>query len=131
MRSDTFGNSLIDLWTAEGINTSTVRQVSDAHIGAYFVTHGTNDREFTYFRAVSSSSRMGPDDLPVTALRSVKVLHVSGISQAISNTAADAVSGSVSVRGCSDKAPGAPIAKTRVSGWRSPHVPCRAIELVA
>ena len=34
---------------------------------------------------------MGPADLPVSALKFAKILHISGISQAISQTAADAV----------------------------------------
>lgn len=89
--ADTFGNSFMDLWAQEGVDSSNVRQVSDAHTGIYFVTHGADGHEFSYFRAGSASSRMGPDDLPVTALSSAKILHVSGISQAISDTAADAV----------------------------------------
>lgn len=89
--ADTFGNSFRDLWADEGIDTTTVKQVSDAHTGVYFVTHGPDGHEFSYMRAGSASSRMGPDDLPVDALRSAKILHVSGISQGISAIAADAV----------------------------------------
>lgn len=88
---DTFGRSFIDLWAREGVDTSTVRQVDDAQTGVYFVTHGVDGHEFSYFRAGSAASRAGPDDLPVAALRSAKILHVSGISQAISSSAADAV----------------------------------------
>lgn len=89
--ADTFGDSFMSLWTEEGIDTSTVRQVTDAHTGVYFVTHGPDGHQFSYFRAGSASSRMGPEDLPVEALRQAGVLHVSGISQAISDRAADAV----------------------------------------
>lgn len=89
--ADTFGNSFMDLWRAEGVDTSTVRQVRDAHTGIYFVTHGAAGHEFSYFRAGSASSWMTPDDLPVSALQAAKILHVSGISQAISSTAADTV----------------------------------------
>lgn len=89
--ADTFGNSFMDLWAAEGVDTSTVKQVSDAHTGVYFVTHGADGHEFSYFRAGSASSRMTPADLPVGALRATKILHVSGISQAISDTSADTV----------------------------------------
>jgi len=95
--ADTFGNAFMDLWRAEGVDTSTVRQVTDAHTGIYFVTHGPAGHEFSYFRAGSASSRMGPDDLPVEALRSAKILHVSGISQAISPTAADAVFAAIDI----------------------------------
>lgn len=89
--ADTFGNSFMDLWKAEGIDTSTITQVDHAHTGVYFVTHGSDGHEFSYFRAGSASSLMGPDDLPKEALKAAKILHVSGISQAISATAADAV----------------------------------------
>lgn len=88
---DTFGRSFMDLWAREGIETSTVRQVSDAHTGIYFVTHGPDGHEFSYFRAGSASSRIEPGDLPVDALKSAKILHVSGISLAISSNAADTV----------------------------------------
>ena len=95
--ADTFGNSFMDLWAKEGVDASNVRQVTDAHTGIYFVTHGEDGHEFSYFRAGSASSRMGPDDLPVEALSSTKILHVSGISQAISSMAADAVFEAISV----------------------------------
>ena len=88
---DTFGNSFMDLWAGEGVDTSLVKQVSDAHTGIYFVTHGPDGHEFSYFRAGSASSRMTPGDLPIKALAETKILHVSGISQAISDTAADTV----------------------------------------
>lgn len=89
--ADTFGNSFIELWAKEGVDTQTVKQVTNAHTGVYFVTHGKDGHEFSYFRAGSASSRMGPEDLPVQALQRCKILHVSGISQAISDRAADAV----------------------------------------
>ena len=95
--ADMFGNAFMDLWKAEGIDTSTVRQVSNAPTGVYFVTHGANGHEFSYLRAGSASSRMGPDDLPVKSLLSAGILHVSGISQAISAIAADAVFAAIEI----------------------------------
>lgn len=89
--ADTFGNSFMELWAREGIDTSSIRQASNAHTGIYFVTHGADGHEFNYFRAGSASSRMLPEDLPLDALRATAMLHVSGISQGISNTAADTV----------------------------------------
>ncbi|WP_136637634.1 sugar kinase [Pseudooceanicola onchidii] len=95
--ADAFGDSFMALWADEGIDTSTVRQVTDAHTGVYFVTHGADGHQFSYFRAGSASSRMGPDDLPRVALQQAGVLHVSGISQAISDRAADAVFDAIAV----------------------------------
>lgn len=95
--ADTFGNSFMDLWSAEGVNTAGVKQVNDADTGVYFVSHGATGHEFSYFRAGSASSRMLPADLPIQELKSCKYLHVSGISQAISNTAADTVFEAINV----------------------------------
>ena len=89
--ADAFGDSFMELWAAEGVDTSTVWRSNDAHTGIYFVTHGPKGHQFSYFRAGSAASRMTPDDLPVEALKTAEILHVSGISQAISDTAADTV----------------------------------------
>ena len=88
---DAFGASFMELWEKESISTETVKQVSTAHTGIYFVTHGADGHEFSYFRAGSAASQMTPADLPLKALQSAKILHVSGISQAISDSAADTV----------------------------------------
>lgn len=88
---DPFGASFMELWAKEGISTDTVQQVANAHTGIYFVTHDSEGHEFSYFRAGSAASQMTPSDLPIKALQSAKILHVSGISQAISESAADTV----------------------------------------
>lgn len=95
--ADTFGQSFLDLWAREGVETSTVRQRPDAATGVYFVTHGPSGHEFSYFRAGSAASRMTPADLPAEALKAAKILHVSGISQAISDSAADAVFAAIDI----------------------------------
>ena len=89
--ADPFGQALQALWTAEGVDTTTVFENPQAATGIYFVTHGPDGHAFSYFRTGSAASCMTPADLPATALRSAKVLHVSGISQAISASAADTV----------------------------------------
>ncbi len=89
--ADAFGDSFMQLWQSEGIDIGHVRQVEDAHTGIYFVTHGPEGHTFSYFRAGSAASRMQPKDLPHDALKTTKILHVSGISQGISDSAADTV----------------------------------------
>lgn len=88
---DTFGASFMDLWQREGVDTTTVIRAKDAPTGVYFVTHGPAGHEFSYFRAGSAAARMTPEDLPARALEGARILHVSGISQAISDSAADTV----------------------------------------
>jgi 2-dehydro-3-deoxygluconokinase len=88
---DGFGRSFMDLWTREGVNTDAVTIDPEAHTGVYFITHGKDGHEFSYLRAGSAASRMTAADLPAAMIAKARVLHVSGISQAISPTAADTV----------------------------------------
>ncbi len=87
---DAFGRQFLDLWRREGVDATGVGVDPDAPTGIYFVTHGTSGHEFSYLRAGSAASRMRPADLPLDVIRAAKVLHVSGISQAISASACDA-----------------------------------------
>lgn len=89
--ADRFGQSLVELWRAEGVDASRVIVNGAAHTGIYFVTHGPEGHEFSYLRAGSAASRMTEADIPEDYVGAARVLHVSGISQAISSSAADAV----------------------------------------
>jgi 2-dehydro-3-deoxygluconokinase len=87
---DAFGRQFLELWRREGVDVTGVGIDPDAPTGVYFVTHGPGGHEFSYLRAGSAASRMQPKDLPLEVIRAAKVLHVSGISQAISAAACDA-----------------------------------------
>jgi 2-dehydro-3-deoxygluconokinase len=87
---DPYGAMLRQLWSEEGVDHRFVL-ADPAHFTAiYFVNHGENGHEFSFFRTGSAASRMKPDDVPVDAIRAAKVLHLSGVSLAISNSACDA-----------------------------------------
>ncbi len=88
---DAFGRLFRDLWAAESVDMSGVVTDADAATGVYFVAHGERGHEFSYLRAGSAASRMRPDTLPLNVIRSTRLLHVSGISQAISASACDTV----------------------------------------
>ena len=88
---DEFGRTLLDLWAREGVDATTVKRNATAPTGIYFVTHSEAGHDFSYRRTGSAASLYGSEDLPAEAIRSAKILHVSGISQAISTRAADAV----------------------------------------
>ncbi|HKW79740.1 MAG TPA: sugar kinase [Casimicrobiaceae bacterium] len=88
---DAFGRQFLELWKKEGVDARGVAVDADAHTGIYFVSHGAGGHEFSYLRAGSAASRMRPQDLPLEVIRAARVLHVSGISQAISASACDAV----------------------------------------
>ena len=92
---DDFGRMCLDLWRAEGVDTSAVGIDPAAHTGVYFVRHTAQGHSFSYLRAGSAASRMQPADVPLQLLRSTRFLHVSGISQAISASACAAVQSAV------------------------------------
>jgi 2-dehydro-3-deoxygluconokinase len=87
---DHFGQLLLGLWRSEGVDTSCVRVDRDAPTGVYFVSHGPTGHQFDYLRAGSAASRYAPADLPLDALAAAQVVHLSGISLAISVSACDA-----------------------------------------
>jgi len=81
---DPFGDLLLDLWRTEGVDTGTVGLRADAPTAIYFVTHGEKGHTFTYYRKNSAASRIAPADLPGDSLEATKLLHVSGITLAVS-----------------------------------------------
>lgn len=89
---DPFGQSLLDLWAAEGVDARAVERDAAAPTGIYFVTHGPQGHQFSYLRAGSAASRMAPawlDGAAGEAIRAARILHLSGISLAISPQACD------------------------------------------
>src|SRR4051794_9616834 len=88
---DAFGRLFLDLWKTEGVSTAGVTVDPEAHTGVYFVTHGARGHEFSYLRAGSAASRMRPSTLPLDVIAQCRLLHVSGISMAISASACDTV----------------------------------------
>lgn len=88
---DDFGRMFLALWQEEGIDTRGVAVDPKAFTGAYFVRHGPQGHAFSYLRAGSAASRMRPEDLPLALIREAHCVHASGISMAISATAADSV----------------------------------------
>lgn len=89
--ADPFGDSFMELWAEEGVDAGAVVRSQVAHTGLYFVRHGSDGHVFSYLRAGSAASRMIPQDVPDGCVESCRILHASGISQAISSSAADTV----------------------------------------
>jgi 2-dehydro-3-deoxygluconokinase len=85
---DEFGRLFLDLWKKEDADTSGVIIDRQAPTAAYFVTHGPHGHVFSYLRAGSAASRLQPADFPDWQ---PAFIHASGISMAISASAADTV----------------------------------------
>jgi len=94
---DEFGDSFMRLWAENGVDASRVVRNHRAHTGVYFVTHTEFGHVFSYLRAGSAASCIGPADLPRELIEKAKILHVTGISMAISVSACDAVIEAISI----------------------------------
>ena len=81
---DMFGEALRALWTREGVDHSNVLTTENAPTGVCFIDPDPSGRRFTYARTGSAASRFHAKDLPEPAIAAAKVLHVSGITLAIS-----------------------------------------------
>ena len=88
--ADLFGDGILELLESEAVDTSHVMRDAGAQTGVYFVSHGPDGHEFSYRRAGSAASLIGPDDIPDDYIAGARILHLSGISLAISASAADA-----------------------------------------
>ncbi|WP_391858737.1 sugar kinase [Streptomyces rhizosphaerihabitans] len=86
--ADGFGDHLVEAITAYGVDTSAVRRDPDRPTGVYFRTAGdraTDAHEVAYYRAGSAASAMTAHNVDLAAARSGRVLHLSGITAALSD----------------------------------------------
>jgi 2-dehydro-3-deoxygluconokinase len=89
--ADPFGDSIAALLRDEQVDCGGVTRHPSAPTGIYLVTHGAAGHNFSYYRKGSAASLMRPADVPKALIASARYLHVSGISQAISASALEAV----------------------------------------
>lgn len=94
---DEFGRQFLDLWRDEGIDVSAVEIDAEAPTAVYFISHGPQGHVFSYRRAGSAASRLSPHSVPEALLKRTKFFHTSGITQAISNSACDAVFAAIDI----------------------------------
>ena len=85
--NDHFGQQLRNLWQAEQVDATHVLHDQQAASGVYFVSHDKDGHHFDYLRAGSAASRYTSAQLPLQAIADAKLLHLSGISLAISESA--------------------------------------------
>jgi 2-dehydro-3-deoxygluconokinase len=84
---DGFGHSFLKLWGENGVDTSQVKVDKEHRTGLYFISYQDGKHVFIYYRENSAASWITSEDLDWEFLREVKMLHLSGISQAISQNA--------------------------------------------
>ncbi len=84
---DPFGAALLESWQGEGIDTTHSKLVLGEN-GVYFISlQPDGEREFTYRRAASAASQLSTLDLNEAFISSSRAVLLSGITQAISESA--------------------------------------------
>ncbi|MYT11950.1 sugar kinase [Streptomyces sp. SID4951] len=85
--TDGFGDHLLTAIADCGVDVAHVRRDPQRPTGVYFRTAGdraTDTHEVAYYRAGSAASAMTADGLDAAALRAGRILHLSGITAALS-----------------------------------------------
>ncbi len=94
--ADAFGTEVLRTLRAEGVTVAHAVVDGDAPTGLMFLEQRTADlTQVQYLRAGSAGSRLRPDDLWPGAIEGVSVLHVTGITPALSRSAAATVARAV------------------------------------
>ena len=89
---DAFGAAFVAMLGTHGVDASRVVRDEERHTGLYFVTYSEDRKHrFDYVRRGSAASHLAGTDIDQDYVAGARVLHASGISQAISRSSAEAV----------------------------------------
>lgn len=87
---DEFGREILSFTKGEGVDVSQVLLEPDASTGVYFKETGAlGQRRAYYYRAGSAASRLRFEDVDLSHLLSTGMLHLSGITPALSDRCKD------------------------------------------
>lgn len=90
--ADGFGDHLVEEIGSYGVDVASVRRDPARPTGVYFRTAGDragDAHEVAYYRTGSAASAMSTDTVDLAAVRAARVLHLSGITAALSGSCLD------------------------------------------
>ncbi|WP_234021637.1 sugar kinase [Streptomyces sp. 351MFTsu5.1] len=85
--ADGFGDHLVETIGGHGVDVSAVARDPSRPTGVYFRTagdRGSDGHEVAYYRAGSAASAMSVENVDLSVVRAGRVLHLSGITAALS-----------------------------------------------
>jgi 2-dehydro-3-deoxygluconokinase len=82
--ADPFGRRVLSTLAGRGVDVSLAQVDDGAHTGVYFKDHGAAGTEVYYYRSGSAASRLGPEFAAGLPLDVVPIVHLSGITPALS-----------------------------------------------
>lgn len=88
---DPLGARVVDVIAKRGVDVSAVRVDESSPTGVYFKDPGDGATTVHYYRAGSAASRMSPADLDDLPMGSAEVVHISGITAALSESCLELV----------------------------------------
>ena len=83
---DPFGRSILKRIRGEGVDVSRAKLVPTAQTGMMFREMVAGKLAVHYYRKHSAASQMQPEDLDLDYIKSCKLLHVTGITPALSDS---------------------------------------------
>lgn len=96
--ADSMGYAIRDALRAENVDVSGVRFETDVPTGLMLREHRTADRvRVTYYRKALAGARLAPEDVDPEQVRAAKILHICGITPALSDSARKAVHRAVEI----------------------------------
>ena len=100
---DALGDVVLDTLAKEGLDLRGVRRDSHAPTGVFFKWRSGGRSHVLYYRKGSAASRLEPGDVRDEALEAVELVHLTGITMALSESARALVvdvAARASARGC-------------------------------
>lgn len=95
---DPFGHAALGVLRAEGVDVSRVGVDQDAPTGLLVRdAHAVRRISVQYYRAGSAASRMRPSDVHPTYIAGARLLHVTGITPALSQSCLDTVRAAIDI----------------------------------
>jgi 2-dehydro-3-deoxygluconokinase len=88
MPDHALANAILRALRSDGVDISAVKRVPDERLGTYFIEYATPPRstQVIYDRADSAASRMTVNDVDWEYLLNTRVLHLTGITAALSDS---------------------------------------------
>ena len=88
---DELGQYVLGAVRAEGVDTSAVRFSAEEPTGVMFKEMGSRETKVYYYRRGSAASCLSPADLDETYLATARIIHLTGITPALSAACAQTV----------------------------------------
>ncbi|HEU4487663.1 MAG TPA: sugar kinase [Actinomycetota bacterium] len=84
---DHFGDLVLETLEAEGLDVGLVARDADAQTAAFFKWRSGGRTSVSYLRRGSAASKLSLEDVPQRALEGIELVHLTGITMALSESA--------------------------------------------